>query len=113
MKDDSFKRRRIESEKRSFDPLWVEFYKEFAYMKGSTLTNMEFNCSIDPSPYLENYPFPRSQITIYHDDSTQKIGVDKRITFDDNRSYIIEEKLGINRIRMSLLKDGKTNVYGK
>lgn len=94
MKDNSFQDRRIKSEINSFDPLWVEFYKEFASMKGKILTNMEFNCSIDPSQYLENYPFPLSQVTIQHNDSTQKRGVDKRISFDGGNTYIIiEEKV--------------------
>lgn len=93
MKDDSFEYRRIVSEKKSFDPLWVEFYKEFASKKGSTLSYMEFNCSIDPNPYLENYPFPRSQIRIHQDDGTEKKGFDKRISFHDGRSFIIEEKV--------------------
>ncbi len=93
MKNNSFEHRRIISEKRSFDPLWVEFYKEFASKKGSTLAYMEFNCSIDPNPYLENYPFPRSQIKIYQDNDTQKKGLDKRILFNDGRSFIVEEKV--------------------
>ena len=93
MRDDSFEYRRIESEKQSFDPLWVEFYKEFANIKGSQLTFIEFNCSIDPDPYLKNYPFPLSRIKIHQDDGTQKRGVDKRIWFQDGRSFIIEEKV--------------------
>lgn len=93
MRDDSFEYRRIESEKKSFDPLWVEFYNEFASKKGSTLAYMEFNCSIDPNPYLKNYPFPLSQIKVIQDDNAQKKGFDKRISFQDGRSFIIEEKV--------------------
>ena len=93
MRDDSFEYRRIVSEKQSFDPLWVRFYKEFAHRKGSELKLIEFNCSIDPSPYLKNYPLPRSQIKITRNDDTQKRGFDKRISFHDGRSFIIEEKV--------------------
>ena len=93
VKDNSFEYRRIVSEKNAFDPLWVEFYNEFASKKGSTLAYMEFNCSIDPSPYLQNYPFPLSQIEVIQDDDAQKKGFDKRISFQDDRSFIIEEKV--------------------
>lgn len=93
MRDDSFEHRRIVSEKQSFDPLWVRFYEAFADRKGSGLESIEFNCSIDPSPYLKNYPFPLSGVKITRDDETQKKGFDKRISFHDGRSFIIEEKV--------------------
>lgn len=93
MKDHSFEYRRIVSEKKSFDPLWVGFYREFAHRKGSGLELIEFNSSIDPSPYLQNYPFPLSQIKVIQDDEAQKKGFDKRISFQDGRSFIIEEKV--------------------
>ena len=93
MKDDSFEYRRIVSEKKSFDPLWIGFYREFAHRKGSELELIEFNSSIDPSPYLQNYPFPLSQVKVIQDDEAQKKGFDKRISFQDGRSFIIEEKV--------------------
>lgn len=94
MRDDSFERRRIVSENNSFDPLWIEFYKKFAHEKGSKLDFIEFNCeSINLSELMRNYPFPQDRVKLEYDAELQKLGFDKRISFLDGRSLIIEEKV--------------------
>ena len=93
MKDDSFEYRRMASEENSLDPLWVEFYKEFAYKKGGELEYIEFNCESDAHSLAENYPLPRNRIGFQYNVESQKKGFDKRINFTDGRSFIIEEKV--------------------
>lgn len=93
MRDDSFEYRRRVSEDNTLDPLWVTFYKEFAHKKGSELEYMEFNCESDVSLLIENYPFPLDRMRFRYDVELQKCGFDKRIIFQDTRSFIIEEKV--------------------
>ena len=93
MKDDSFEYRLEISEKKSLDPLWVNFYNEFAFQKGSKLELIEFNSKYNAYSLTENYPFPRDRIKFYYDTELQKKGCDKRISFQDGRSFIIEEKV--------------------
>lgn len=93
MKNDSFEYRRRISEGNTLDPLWVEFYKEFAHRKGSELEYLEFNCESDASLLIENYPLPLDRMGFRYDVELQKRGFDKRIMFQDTRSFIIEEKV--------------------
>ena len=114
MKDDSFQYRRIVSEKQSFDPLWVEFYKEFAQIKGTQLTYMEFNVSIDPNPYLKNFPFPLSQIKIIPMMMTRK----RKASTNGSRFRMAEalslkKKFGIKITATFLSRDGKISLSEK
>lgn len=93
MEEDSFEYRRHASDINSLDPLWIEFYSEFAKRKGSELEFIEFNSEHSIKSLPDNYPFPHNRLKFNYNAEFQLKGFDKRISFQDGRSFIIEEKV--------------------